>query len=279
MERKRAGDTQTVAAAKAGISERSARRLDREPILPSQRAVRPRGRTRRDPLDGVWDAEVVAMLRSVPFLRATTILEDLQSRHPGRFADGVLRTLQRRIAHWRATEGPEFELIFRQEHPPGHQADLADFRRAGRAVAGIQVENLQQRALEDQASLDRAKASAEQARLKYESQIGGVNTKVASIEAELAQARFYLDNTTLVAPEDGYVFNLQVRPGMVSGIVRFGAIASFVVDADRYVLATFFQENLKYVKKGQPVELAMDLYPGQIFPGTVQAIGRGSGAD
>jgi multidrug resistance efflux pump len=158
------------------------------------------------------------------------------------------------------------------------EADLADFRRAGRAVAGIRVENLQQAALEAQASLDQAKAAAEQARLKYESQIGGVNTKVASVDAELALARYYLDNTTMVAPEDGYVFNLQVRPGMVSGIVRFGAIASFVVDADRYVLATFFQENLKYVKKGQPVELAMDLYPGQIFPGTVQAIWRGSGA-
>jgi multidrug resistance efflux pump len=158
------------------------------------------------------------------------------------------------------------------------ETDLAEFKRAGRAVAGIRVENFRQTVLEKQASLDRAKAAAEQARLKYESQIGGVNTKVASLEAELAQARYYLDNTTMVAPEDGYVFNLQVRPGMVSGIVRFGAIASFVVDADRYVLATFFQENLKYVKKGQPVELAMDLYPGQIFPGTVQAIWRGSGA-
>jgi len=158
------------------------------------------------------------------------------------------------------------------------ETDLAEFKRAGPSVAGIRVENFRQTVLEKQASLDRAKAAAEQAKLKYESQIGGVNTKVASLEAELAQARYYLDNTTMVAPEDGYVFNLQVRPGMVSGIVRFGAIASFVVDADRYVLATFFQENLKYVKKGQPVELAIDLYPGQIFPGTVQAIWRGSGA-
>jgi multidrug resistance efflux pump len=82
----------------------------------------------------------------------------------------------------------------------------------------------------------------------------------------------------MVAPEDGYIINLQVRPGMVAGIVRFGAIASFVCDADRYLLATFYQENLKYVKLEQPVEVAIDLYPGQIFPGKVQAIWRGSGA-
>ena len=81
----------------------------------------------------------------------------------------------------------------------------------------------------------------------------------------------------MVAPEDGYVINLQVRPGMVAGDVRFGAIATFIADEGRYVLAKYFQENLKYVKPGQPVELAMDLYPGQIFKGTVQAIWQGSG--
>ena len=48
------------------------------------------------------------------------------------------------------------------------------------------------------------------------SRISAASTRtVASLEAELAQARFYLDNTTMVAPEDGYIFNLQVRPGMV----------------------------------------------------------------
>ena len=72
--------------------------------------------------------------------------------------------------------------------------------------------------------------------------------------------------------------NLQVRPGMVAGDVRFGAIASFICDANRYLLANFFQENLKYVKPGQPVEVALDLYPGQIWPGKVEAIWQGSGA-
>ncbi len=65
---------------------------------------------------------------------------------------------------------------------------------------------------------------------------------------------------------------------MVAGDVRIGAIASFICDADRYLLASFFQENLKYVKAGQLVEVAIDLYPGQIFRGKVLAIWRGSGA-
>ena len=99
------------------------------------------------------------------------------------------------------------------------------------------------------------------------------------IEAQLKQALYYLDNTTLTASEDGYIINLQVRPGMVSGIYRIGGIAALIVDADRYVLATYFQENLKYVKPGQPVEVSLDLYPGQIFAGKVDSIWRGNGWD
>jgi len=145
----------------------------------------------------------------------------------------------------------------------------------------------------EEASLKEAAAKAARARLKYESQINGVNTIVISADAELAAeqaalreaqadiasvkaqlelANYYLDNTTMVAPENGHIINLQVRPGMVSGDWRIGAIAAFIVDSDRYVLGNFFQEHLKYVKTGQPVEVALNQYPGQIFRGTVDAI-------
>jgi len=144
-----------------------------------------------------------------------------------------------------------------------------------------------------EASVKEAEADAKRSKLIYESQINGVNTNVikaiaelkeeeagvkqaeatvASVSGQLALARYYLENTTLVAPEDGHIVNLQVVPGMVSGIVRFGAIASFIVDKDSYVLANFFQEHLKYVKTGQRVEVALNRYPGQIFQGTVESI-------
>ena len=128
-----------------------------------------------------------------------------------------------------------------------------------------------------EATRDEALAELEVARLKYKSEIDGVNTTVANVEAQLRQAQYYLDNTTLVAPEDGRIINLQVRPGMVSGIYRIGGIAALIAEADRYLLATFYQENLKYVRLGQPVEIALDLYPGQIFSGKVDSIWRGNG--
>ena len=130
----------------------------------------------------------------------------------------------------------------------------------------------------DETGIKEAQADELRARLRYESEVGGVNTHVASIQAQLDLARYYLDNTLMVAPEDGTIINLQVRPGMVAGDFRVGAIATFICDADRYLLANLFQENLKYVQPGQPVEAALDLYPGQIFKGKVLAIWRGSGA-
>jgi len=140
------------------------------------------------------------------------------------------------------------------------------------------VEIWRTRVFEARGASDEALAELERARLKYASEIGGVNTTVANVEAQLRQARYYLDNTLLTAPEDGRIVNLQVRPGMVSGIYRIGGIAALIAEANRYVLATFYQENLKYVQPGQRVEFAFDLYPGQIFAGKVKSIWRANGS-
>ena len=67
-------------------------------MLPSQRDRTRRYRTRQDPFAEVWRAELAPMLAAMPSLRATTLLEELQRRHPARYPDRILRTLQRRIA-------------------------------------------------------------------------------------------------------------------------------------------------------------------------------------
>jgi hypothetical protein len=126
MDERRNGKTQAVAAAQAGFSESTGRRIEKgHRTLMSQRLPR-QYRTRVDPFQDVWRAEIVPLLERAPGIRATTVLEELQRLYPGRLPDRLLRTLQRHMAHWRATEGPERELIFRQEHPPGRQA-LSDF--------------------------------------------------------------------------------------------------------------------------------------------------------
>ncbi|MEA3411002.1 MAG: HlyD family secretion protein [Pseudomonadota bacterium] len=122
------------------------------------------------------------------------------------------------------------------------------------------------------ASLGVDQANLKKARLQYESQIDGVNTSVAQVQAKLDQAQYYLDQTVIYAPGDGFITNLQAQPGLVVGTRRIGAIASFIVDSDPYLLGTYFQEHLKFVEVGQPVEIALDMHPGEIFTGKVENI-------
>lgn len=122
-------NTQQLAAAKSGISERSARRIESSVTLPSQNPRR-YWRSRTDPFAQVWDTEIVPLLKSAPKLMAITLLRKLQDDHPERFPEGVLRTLQRHIRQWRALEGPPKEVFFPQEHAPGHRG-LSDFTAMG----------------------------------------------------------------------------------------------------------------------------------------------------
>lgn len=113
-----------VAAAKAGFGRSTAYRIEQDPRLPSAKKA-PRGRRRPDPLEGLWDEEIVPMLEAAPSLRPVAVFEEICRRHPD-LDPGIRRTLERRIRSWRAVHGPEKEVIFRQRHEPG-RLGLSDF--------------------------------------------------------------------------------------------------------------------------------------------------------
>ncbi len=117
--------TQAVAAAKAGISERSARRIEKDPRLPSQRKKGRHWRTRTDPLEPFWPR--IEELLQIDGIIAVTIFETLQDEFgEDAVPDAIRRTLERRIARWRALHGGEKEIFFPQHHEPGRQG-LSDF--------------------------------------------------------------------------------------------------------------------------------------------------------
>jgi len=80
-------------------------------------------------LAAVWDSEVVPLLKSTPGLRSVAIFDEIRRRHP-EIGAGIRRTLERRIRTWRALNGAEQDVIFRQEHPPG-RLGLSDFTEMG----------------------------------------------------------------------------------------------------------------------------------------------------
>ena len=110
--------TFSEAAMKSGMEEKTARKYRRLWRLPSEVKVDHTWRTREDPFIEVWE-EVRSRLEINSGLEAKTLFEDLQRRYPGRFSDGQLRTLQRRVKRWRALEGPGKEVYFPQRHEPG----------------------------------------------------------------------------------------------------------------------------------------------------------------
>jgi hypothetical protein len=128
---------QQIAAAKAGMDTKTARKYRCLGHVPSELPAAPRWRTRPDPFAEVW-AEIRELLANNAGLEAKTVFEYLQRREPGRFADGQLRTLQRKVKNWRATEGPAKEVFFAQQHPPGRTgaSDFTHMEELGVTIQG-----------------------------------------------------------------------------------------------------------------------------------------------
>lgn len=131
------GQSLQVSSDKVGMNRETGGRYRKLGRLPSE--VRPEHawRTRADPFAGVWPW-VAEQLGANPGLEAKTLLEALQREHPGQFADGQLRTLQRRIKRWRGLEGPGKEVFFAQAHHPGRlcESDFTHMTELGVTIGG-----------------------------------------------------------------------------------------------------------------------------------------------
>ncbi len=144
MLRERArGRTQEQAAARSGMSVRTVRNYERRARLPSQLTQPRTYRSRPDPFAEDWPW-LVKLLEDDPALQGQTLFGLLCDRHPGRYQQGQLRTLQRHIAAWRAQYGPEREVIFPQVHQPGEaaQSDFTHMTSLGVTLGGMPFPHL-----------------------------------------------------------------------------------------------------------------------------------------
>ena len=130
MKNRQTGCTQEISAAKAGISVRTGRRLEKGERQDKEER---HWRTRNDPLEAVWESELIPLLEREPTLTGITLWDYLDDQYPDQYPEHLLRTLQRRVKHWQATQGPEKEVIFRQSVPAGHQG-LSDFTHPNTAI-------------------------------------------------------------------------------------------------------------------------------------------------
>jgi transposase len=125
-----------TAALKSGMDVKTARRYQIVNKMPSELTPAHNWRTRSDPFADVWP-RIEKMLTDAPELRPKTLFEWLQREYPDTFSEGQVRTLQRRIKRWRATDGLPKEVYFSQRHHPGLLC-ASDFTRMAKLKITIE---------------------------------------------------------------------------------------------------------------------------------------------
>jgi len=145
--------------------------------------------------------------------------------------------------------------------------------KGGAAVfSELEVENRRGIYLTAEAAVDTARAQAAQAKLAYESEINGTNPTVARLQAELLNAEYDLDQTTVRAPSDGYVTQVFLRPGMMANPLPLRPVMVFINSEDRMLGAAFIQNSLQRVRVGDEAEVAFKAVPGKIFKARVKEV-------
>jgi len=96
-----------------------------------------------------------------------------------------------------------------------------------------------------------------------------------ALKAELADAQYKLDNATVYAPMDGYVINLQLRPGVFIRLKQ--PVMTFVSSENLTIVGEVPQVGSQWIESGDVAEVAFDMYPGMVFPAEVEHIIFGSG--
>jgi multidrug resistance efflux pump len=137
------------------------------------------------------------------------------------------------------------------------------------AFTAQQVDTRLQTFKANQAIVEAAQAKEESARLAFESEIYGENTTVAQLKAQLIKAEFNLKETVVVAPTDGYVTQLALRPGMMAVPLPLAPLMTFVHSEENFYVGAFRQNSLQRLQPGFEAEFLFRALPGKVFRGKV----------
>src|SRR5947208_3015212 len=96
--------------------------------------------------------------------------------------------------------------------------------------------------------------------------------QISKSDADLINAQYDLDGTTYLAPANGRVANLALRPGVRAAQLPMFPVMSFIEEDDPWVIAFFHQNELRYVEPGNEAEIFMETYPGRIIKCVVDSI-------
>ena len=161
------------------------------------------------------------------------------------------------------------------------QLRMQQFRELAEAGAGSKFDHEQAQAdvknLEGQ--LASAVATESQAREKLgaktpggeQDEVANVKAQIERAEALLANAKWELSQTTYLAPANGTVVALTLRPGAMAVPLPMAPAMNFIED-EQWILAIYYQNEVRKIKPGQEAEIAFKMYPGRIVKCKVDSI-------
>lgn len=115
---------------------------------------------------------------------------------------------------------------------------------------------------------------AEQAQIKsqLESMVNGEQSQIVSLRAQLAEAKYNLEQTVIRAPSDGYVTQVLIRPGTYAAALPLRPVMVFIPKQKRQIVAQFRQNSLLRLKAGDEAEVVFNALPGQVYTGKLTSV-------
>ena len=144
-----------------------------------------------------------------------------------------------------------------------------------KAAAKIRAEQAAKNVDQLKADLKAARAKLRSAELAYTSEIDGQPTAIAEVIAQLESAKYHLRATTILAPSNGYVINMQLHPGSFIRLKQ--PVMAFVSTEEYWVAAAVPQRGIQHVRVGDTAQVALEMYPGEIFNAVVESVAWGNG--
>ena len=152
-----------------------------------------------------------------------------------------------------------------QRYLKGSQARVNPFSESD-------IDNARQNYLAQDALVKASVAEQAQIQSQLDSMVGGEQSQVVSLRAQLTEAKYNLDQTVIRAPSNGYVTQVLIRPGTYAAALPLRPVMVFIPEQKRQIVAQFRQNSLLRLKPGDDAEVVFNALPGQVFHGKLTSI-------
>jgi multidrug resistance efflux pump len=152
-----------------------------------------------------------------------------------------------------------------QRYLKGSQARVNPFSESD-------IDNARQNYLAQDAMVKSSVAEQTQVKSQLDSVINGEQSQIVSLRAQLAEARYNLEQTVVRAPSDGYATQVLIRPGTYAAALPLRPVMVFIPEQKRQIVAQFRQNSLLRLEPGDEAEVVFNALPGQVFSGKLTSI-------